>query len=189
MMLDKLNLGCGAFKLPGYVNVDHLPIFNPDVVLDLNDYAAYQKLPQNHFREIRCEHVMEHLDKPFRVMQELHRLLRPGGKLIIKVPHFSRGFTHAEHAHGFDVSFPLYFNPNWKPGYLGFPLTLRRMTLRWMIRFDLKKGIIPWWSTLPLKIINSVLSFAANLNPFFCSRFWCYLVGGFEEIEYVFVKK
>ena len=70
------------------------------------------------FDVIEASHVIEHLDRPFAVMKELHRLLKPGGVLHIKVPHFSRGFTHAEHAHGFDVTFPLYLKPdtNRRPG-------------------------------------------------------------------------
>ena len=31
------------------------------------------------------------------------------GALLVKVPHFSRGFTHPDHKRGFDVSFPLFF--------------------------------------------------------------------------------
>ncbi len=59
---------------------------------------------------VEASHLLEHLDRPFLAMKEMHRILKPGGQLIIKVPHFSRGFTHAEHAHGFDVTFPNYFN-------------------------------------------------------------------------------
>ena len=31
-----------------------------------------------------------------------------------------------------------------------------------------------------------VIDFFANLSPMFCSRVWCYIVGGFEEIEFDF---
>ena len=42
-------------------------------------------------------------------MREIHRITKPGGTVRIWVPHFSRGFTHAEHKSGFDVTFPYYF--------------------------------------------------------------------------------
>ena len=39
------------------------------------------------------------------------------------------------------------------------------------------------------RIINKIISFFANLSPGFCSRIWCFWVGGFEEIEFNFVCK
>jgi hypothetical protein len=38
--------------------------------------------------------------------------------------------------------------------------------------------------------IGAIIDLFANLSPWLCSRLWCYWVGGFEEIEFVFrVKK
>jgi hypothetical protein len=34
--------------------------------------------------------------------------------------------------------------------------------------------------------IGAVIDFFANLSPWLCSRLWCYWVGGFEEIEFIF---
>jgi SAM-dependent methyltransferase len=33
--------------------------------------------------------MMEHIDNPLQVLEEFHRILKPGGKLIIKVPYFA----------------------------------------------------------------------------------------------------
>ena len=188
-MIKKLNLGSGEFKKQGYLNADINPLTKPDFLIDLNDLRQYKLFKDNDFDEIWCEHLLEHLDKPFLIMKELHRMLKPGGRLIIRVPHFSRGFSHSEHAHGFDVGFPFYFNPTFTTsGYFGIPFELKNMKMRWMIRFDLKEKVVPGWTIVPLKIMNVSVSLLANLNPYFCSRFWCYLVGGFEEIEFVFVK-
>ena len=104
----KLNLGSGEFKKDGYVNVDWQDLTKPDVKHDLN--VLPYPFKDDTFDLIEAFHVLEHLDKPFSIMKELHRIMKPGGSLVIKVPHFSRGLTHAEHAHGFDVTFPLYFN-------------------------------------------------------------------------------
>ena len=122
----KLNLGCGEDHKEGYVNLDWSPLAKPDVVHDLN--AIPYPFPDSSFDLIEAFHVLEHLDKPFKVMGEMHRMLKPGGTLHVKVPHFSRGFTHAEHAHGFDVTFPLYFNKNFtKSGYFGVYFSLQSM--------------------------------------------------------------
>lgn len=189
MEAKKLNLGAGEDRKEGYVNVDWSPLAHPDVVHNLN--ALPYPFDDNSFELIEAFHVLEHLDKPFAVMRELHRILAPGGVLHIKVPHFSRGFTHAEHAHGFDVTFPLYFNPAFtKSGYYGVPLRLRSMHLSWLAFFHLMPAFGYSGATIVvLRGINSIISGIANLSPNFASRIWCFWVGGFDEIDFVFVKE
>ena len=184
--MKKLNLGCGEDKKPGYVNIDWNPAVEPDVVCDLNQFPY--PFEDNTFDLVEAYHVLEHLDKPFKVMTELHRILKPGGRLMVKVPHFSRGFTHAEHSHGFDVTFPLYFNKAFtKSGFFGTEFELKRMELHWLAFFHLLPSMGYGKLTVALlKIINTVISFLANLSVNFCSRIWCYWVGGFEEIEFDF---
>ena len=185
----KLNLGCGEDKKEGYINVDWSPLVHPDVVHDLN--VVPYPFEDNSVDYIEASHVLEHLDKPFILMKEFHRMLKLGGTIDIKVPHFSRGFTHAEHAHGFDVTFPLYFNKRFtKSGYYGVPFKLRSMRLSWLAFFHLLPymgyGIV---SITILRGANAVVSFLANLSPAFTSRIWCFWVGGFDQIEFVFEKE
>lgn len=187
--MKKLNLGCGEFKKEGYINLDWQSLVKPDVAHDLNKFPY--PFEDNHFDLIEADHILEHLDKVFDVMKELRRLLKPGGKLIIRVPHFSRGFTHVEHVHGFDITFPLYFDKNFtKSGYFGIDFQLERMKLKWLASFHLlpyvgiNKGLV-----VILRFFNTIVSFLANLSPKLCSRFWCYWLGGFEEIEFYFICK
>ncbi|MFA5830725.1 MAG: methyltransferase domain-containing protein [Candidatus Paceibacterota bacterium] len=182
----KLNLGSGEHRKPGYINVDWQELTKPDVVHNLN--VLPYPFSENTFDFVEAFHVLEHLDKPFLVMKELHRITKPGGTVTIKVPHFSRGFTHAEHAHGFDVTFPLYFNPAFTTsGYFGVPFELKKMKLHWLAFFHLMptmgygKIII-----LILRGVNGFISFLANISPAFTSRIWCFWVGGFDEIEFQF---
>ena len=184
----KLNLGCGEHKKEGYVNVDWSPLNNPDVVQDLN--AMPYAFENDSFDLIEAFHVLEHLDKPFAVMSELHRILKPGGILHVKVPHFSRGFTHAEHAHGFDVTFPLYFRKDFTTsGFFGVEYTLVSLRLRWLAFLHLMPSMGYGSSTIMLlKICSAIISWVANLSPAFASRIWCFWVGGFDEIEFVFKK-
>lgn len=184
----KLNLGCGEHKKEGYVNVDWSPLNNPDVVQDLN--AMPYAFENDSFDVIEAFHVLEHLDKPFAVMSELHRILKPGGTLHVKVPHFSRGFTHAEHAHGFDVTFPLYFRKDFTTsGFFGVEYALVSMRLRWLAFLHLMPSMGYGSATITLlKICSAIISWVANLSPAFASRIWCFWVGGFDEIEFVFKK-
>lgn len=161
----------------------------PDVIHDLN------KLPypfeDSSFEVIEVVHILEHLDKPFEAMKELHRLLMPGGKLLIKVPHFSRGFTHAEHEHGFDITFPCYFDAGFdKSGFVGFEFEVKKIKLKWMAFFHLMSDMGYGKIIISiLRVMSRAISFFANLSPAFCSRLWCFWVGGFEEIEFHFVCK
>jgi SAM-dependent methyltransferase len=183
-MTTKLNLGCGEFKKTGYVNVDYFSVSEPDVRHNLNQFPY--PFDSDQFALIEANHLLEHLEDPFSVMKELYRIAHHDALIRIRVPHFSRGFTHAQHTRGFDVSFPLYFNPSFQGGYQGFTLDLIKARLRWFAQPYLKRTAMP----MPVFLVGSALGFAldcvANLSPFLCSRLWCFWVGGFEEIEFEF---
>jgi len=183
---NKLNLGSGRFKKKDFINIDADSSTNPDILYDLN------KIPypfsDNSFSLIMANHVLEHLKDPFKTMKELHRILKSEGKLIIRVPHFSRGFSHPDHKRGFDVSFPLYFNKNFKGGYTGSSFRLKSMKLKWFAQPYLKKISLSGFQYNAGLFLGKIFDFFANLSPYFCSRIWCYQVGGFEEIEYIFTK-
>src|SRR3954463_3026447 len=159
----KLNLGCGQFPLSGFLNVDVEKHAKADVYLDLDDLRNYELFPSCHFEIIVMDHVLEHLDDVFGVLIAVHRLLKPGGRLEIRVPHFSRGITHPEHRHGFDVTFPEYMRPGFQGGYIGVPLELDSMRLDYMIRWDLKGVAVRSWQLPILKAMNGLVSWLANM--------------------------
>ncbi len=185
-MPTKLNLGCGEDKKEGFLNVDWTVLVKPDLVCDLNTLPY--PFPDNTFEYIEASHVLEHLERPFAIMKELHRILVPQGVLNVKVPHFSRGMTHPEHSHGFDVTLPKYFDRTclrW--GYFGVDFKVRKVELHWMAFQHLLPymgyGRVTLWL---LSIINRIINFVAKISPAFASRIWCFWVGGFEEIEFEF---
>ena len=187
--MKKLNLGCGIDYKEGFVNVDFHSHIHIDVEHDLNSIPY--PFADGEFDFILASHVLEHLDRPFVVMQELHRILKYDGTLQVKVPHFSRGFTHSEHKAGFDVTFPYYFNPHFtKSGYYGVSFELTKMELHYIAFFHL----LPYMGVgkvtiFIMRILNGIMNFFAKLSPKLCSRIWCFWVGGFEEIEFIFRKK
>lgn len=189
-LLEKrvLNLGCGNYPMERALNVDIRPETGCDVLMDLNKPEEIQRLPHGHYDRISLFHVLEHLDDAFKTVHACTELLKPGGILHIRVPHASRGFTHSEHKHGFDAGFPHYFNPALPTFYYGTALELVSMRLDWAIRFDIYRQIIPLWQVYILWFLNAILTPLANISPGLCSRLWCYWVGGFEQIEYVFRK-
>ncbi|MCK5416135.1 class I SAM-dependent methyltransferase [Candidatus Parcubacteria bacterium] len=189
--MKKLNLGSGEDRKEGYINIDWNKISNPDIVHDLNKFPY--PFEDNSFDLIEATHIIEHLDRPFEIMREMHRILKKGGRLKIKVPHFSRGMTHSEHLHGFDVTFPMYFNKKYADmgfsGYYGVDFELIGLKLKWMAFIRMLPSMGYSKITIILvSFLNKFLSFLANLSPNICSRVWCFWVGGFEEIEFVFKK-
>lgn len=183
----KLNLGSGRDYKQGWVNLDWNDLDKPDIVHDLNKFPY--PFEEDTFDLIEANHILEHLDRPFEVMRELHRILKSDGTLIVRVPHFSRGFPHPEHAHGFDVTFPMFFDKSVNlPGYYGFEFDCVKITITWEAFIDFLpsrfNGIKPI-----LRLLNAVISFFANLNIYLFARIWCYWVGGASQVEFIFNKK
>jgi SAM-dependent methyltransferase len=96
-----LHIGAGAKKVRGAVTLDINPRLNPDVVWDLN--VRPYPFADAEFDLVVCEHVIEHLHNVIAVMEELHRVTRTGGRVVVRVPHFSSlNFnTDPTHVHAF----------------------------------------------------------------------------------------
>jgi SAM-dependent methyltransferase len=182
----KLNLGCGNFAKPGFINVDRRELAGVDVIHDLARIPY--PFPDEQFELIEADHVLEHLPEVFNVMRELHRLLKPQGRVVIRVPHFSRGFSHPEHRRGFDATFPYYFDPIFPGGYIGVHFIAESVRMRWFAQPYLKKSVLPAPLHLAGSLCGKIIDVAANASPLVCSRLWCFFVGGFEEIEFVMRK-
>lgn len=182
----RINFGCGQFPMAGWVNVDRDQNAQADIRHDL-ELLPYP-FESESADEIFASHVLEHLHNPFATMAEFKRIVKPGGKITVRVPHFSRGFLHADHKRGFDVSFPLYFNPEFRGGFSGVTLDNRRVKLRWFAQPELKAATLGKGTTVLAGLLGSVIDLAAGVSPYLASRIWCFWVGGFEEVEFVFTR-
>jgi predicted SAM-dependent methyltransferase len=82
----KLHLGCGNNRLEGYVNIDWRKTRATDLVCDIKKLPY----PDGSISSIETYHVIEHLprhDLP-KALREWHRVLAPGGRLVIECPDF-----------------------------------------------------------------------------------------------------
>lgn len=95
-MPERLNLGSGTDVRPGWVNLDIAPLPGVDVVHDLSELPL--PFPDASFSTIVAKDILEHLDW-IPVLRELHRILRPGGRLEITSPHFTSPATWIDPTH------------------------------------------------------------------------------------------
>jgi SAM-dependent methyltransferase len=88
--VERLHLGCGRTIMPGWINLDMVPGDGVEIVADL-DRCDDIPLPfeDDTIREFLASHLLEHLRNPLAVMQELHRIARPGATAVFRVPYGS----------------------------------------------------------------------------------------------------
>lgn len=79
----RVDLGCGPRKPEGFVGIDRHQWGDTDIVADL---AEGIPLEDGIVDEVRAYDVLEHLPDPIHSMNELWRILKPGGKADILVP-------------------------------------------------------------------------------------------------------
>lgn len=102
----KLNLGCGNRHMPDYINVDKFG--KPDLRVDLHVFPW--PWADNSVDEVYSKAYFEHAPEFMRTWREAHRILKPGGKLTLIVPHFRAPFAAwpEQHVHQFSISTFLY---------------------------------------------------------------------------------
>jgi predicted SAM-dependent methyltransferase len=81
-----LDLGCGKKKRPVAIGVDYSDRHNADVIHDLN--VSPYPFKSNTIDQVYLDNVLEHLYKPMQVMEEIHRITKPGGIAKVIVPYF-----------------------------------------------------------------------------------------------------
>jgi SAM-dependent methyltransferase len=148
----KLNIGCGADAKEGWVNLDWVEQPGVDVVHDIT------KLPlpftDETFDEILCQDILEHVDY-MPVLKDIHRITKTGGKVRIRVPHYTsrNSFTDPTHIKRHSVSTFDYFCrkesrgwadlnlgyafDHWEKRYLNFDKTSSRLLFY--------NRLIEWW--------------------------------------------
>jgi SAM-dependent methyltransferase len=140
----RLDLGCGKSKKAGFFGIDRRKFEGVDAVADLSektwvflqpqlgklqlipiqkDGSTMFVLPASSVAEIHCSHFLEHLEhnqrRPERVrfMNELWRVLMPGGVGTIVTPHWASNRTYGDFTHAdkpVAESFYMYLNRDWR---------------------------------------------------------------------------
>lgn len=96
-MAKILDIGCGNNKTHGAVGIDFNKRTQADIIHDLNVFPYPFK--DNEFDGIICNQVLEHLNDVIKVMEEIHRISKPGALVKIWVPHFSSADAYGDPTH------------------------------------------------------------------------------------------
>jgi len=183
-----LNLGCGKTRIPGSIGVDMSKIDDYVDVIHNLDSIPYP-FTDNYVDEIHMYHVLEHLHNPLEKMEELHRILKPGGKLHLRVPHFSSmgAFTDITHIRPFGyVSFDCLEENHYHHFYTKIRFKIINKEIKYFGLYP-NTGIYEkyihqnqciWFAKPVVRLIN----FLIKSEPTFLERIWCYWVGGATEL-------
>jgi len=154
--MDKLNIGCGRDIRKGYVNLDVSNIKGVNIVHDLNSLPL--PFDDNVFDEILCKDVLEHVEYTL-LLKELHRILKPNGRIIATFPHFTslNNYIDPTHRHMFSIRTFGFFtrsNPylDWNNRNYYFDFSFNKLI----------KSKITFTKFLPYNII---VEFFVNLHP------------------------
>ena len=93
-----LELGCGQVRRhPEAITVDVLDYPSVDIVGDVFDVLS--EVPDASIDAIYSAHFFEHIENLYDLIGECARVLKPGGRLDVSVPHFSNPYFYSDPTH------------------------------------------------------------------------------------------
>lgn len=179
-----IELGCGTSRrIKGAISIDIIDVDSVDIVANVDQGLSF--LPDNSVDEIYSFHFMEHLSDITLFMNELYRVLKPGGKKIGTVPHFSNPYYYSDYTHRsfWGLYSFSYFSkePYFKRGVPNFYQD---------INFKINSIRIVFYSSFKfINIFKKMEGFIFNLNKPMLELYegsWCYTFPAHEmafEIE------
>lgn len=93
---QKLNLGCGSFPIPGWLNLDVHPAPSVDGCITLvHDLREPLPFTTDSCDAVYSEHFIEHVDDVAarEVLKECFRVLKPGGWLRFSTPDLDKIYS------------------------------------------------------------------------------------------------
>ena len=91
-MIKKLNFGCGVDLKKGWDNVDRKHF-------DFNVFPY--PIEDNIYKKVYIRNVLEYLESPHKVLNEIHRICQNKAIVEIRTPHFSNkgAYNSLQHTH------------------------------------------------------------------------------------------
>lgn len=176
-----LELGCGNRKRnPDSIGIDALDYECVDLVGDI--FEVLDAMPDRIVDEVYSSHFFEHVSDAPRLLNELARVLKAGGRLVITVPHFSNPYFYSDITHR--ASFGLY-----SMSYFSIDRQLTRKVPSYQreLFYELQAVRLVFKSSPPFYLrhaIKKLVGALANISSYtqelyeemFCHWFPCYEV-------------
>ena len=154
--INVLNIGCGRDIRAGAVNVDSIELPGVDVVTALG--LGPLPFDDDSFDLVICKDLLEHTDL-VSSMRELHRVLKPNGRLVISTVHFTSrdSWLDPTHVRTFSVGTFDFFVADGRKGerdyYFDFHFAELEQSLI-QFRTTLGKGKFLIWDRVVEPIVN-----------------------------------
>lgn len=111
----RLDLACGNNKRQGFIGIDLTREgTQADIECDLEEYPW--PFPNSHVDEAFCSHFMEHVSDLVAFINELWRVMKPGGTVRFVAPYYTSVWASQDPTHKRAISEQtfLYFNREWR---------------------------------------------------------------------------
>lgn len=118
----KIDIGCGPNKKEGFVGLDQYSFDDKvDHVVNIADETTPWPFANQTVEEAYSSHCLEHLNARGRChfANELYRVMKPGAKATIIVPHWGSCRAYGDPTHQWppvSEMWPLYLNKLWRIG-------------------------------------------------------------------------
>ena len=93
----KVNFGCGEKTHLDHINIDKTFLPNVDLIWDLEKTPLPFKT--NSISEVKCEHILEHINNFVPLVEELWRICKPGAIIYVFAPYFRYEAAYRDPTH------------------------------------------------------------------------------------------
>lgn len=168
--LVKINLGAGNDIKTGWLNHDQVTSDDVDFVFDLNDMPY--PLDSDNFDVAYASHVLEHIGDILSCVQEIHRLVKPGGLLIIRTPHYASNCCYGDLSHRHATGYQT-FKHLADTDYCRFYGLNKWSSVEFCKLYFAKKWYYPW---------NYIMQPLASLKPIYYENILGNIFAPFETV-------
>lgn len=111
----RINLACGNNPVKGFTGIDLLKEgTKADYCFDLEQYPW--PIESGVAEQVHCAHFIEHVDDAISFIDEIYRILKPGGAVRFVAPYYTsiRAWQDPTHKRAISEAFFHYFDQDWR---------------------------------------------------------------------------
>jgi SAM-dependent methyltransferase len=191
----RLDLACGNSKREGFVGVDISLDTQADYLCNLDEYPwklrkitraedgsvkevefdAGKVIDDDSVFEIHCSHFIEHVADIKAFMEEIYRILIPGGRVTFYAPYYSSVRAMQDYTHKRFISEAtfLYFNKKWmdtnKLQHYGVRCNFAVLSTKFMFNPEWKtrsKDAQEWARQHHINVVSDIEAVLQAIKPF-----------------------